>query len=107
MVLFDCRFERVENFPRRHAVQIGNPANRDEVVKIIVDTTGASADIARQMLAFDYEPYRGVMPRQGEISMAGMSEVIALLGETGDLQPPLPTPERFVDLQYLKAAGLQ
>jgi ABC-type nitrate/sulfonate/bicarbonate transport system substrate-binding protein len=86
---------------------IGNPANRDEVVKIIVDTTGASADIARQMLAFDYEPYRGVMPRQGEISMAGMSEVIALLGETGDLQPPLPTPERFVDLQYLKAAGLQ
>ena len=86
---------------------IGDPANRDEVVAIIVDTTGAPADVARQMLSFYYEPYRGVMPKQGEINMAGMNEVIELLGESGDLQPPLPPAERFVDLRYLAAAGLQ
>lgn len=86
---------------------IANPANRDETVKIISDTTGATADVARRMLAFYYEPYRGVMPKHGEISMAGMNEVIELLGETGDLQPPLPSAEKFVDLQYLQAAGLQ
>ena len=86
---------------------IGDPANRAETIKLITDTTGATTDIARQMLAFYYEPYRGVMPKQGEISMVGVSEVIELLGETGDLHPPLPSAERFVDLQYLKAAGLQ
>ena len=31
----------------------------------------------------------------------------ALLGETGDLKAPLPPAERFVDLRYLAAAGLQ
>jgi hypothetical protein len=59
------------------------------------------------MLSFYYEPDRGVMPRQGEIDMAGMREVIELLGGSGGLAPPLPPPQRFVDLQYLEAARLQ
>jgi hypothetical protein len=59
------------------------------------------------MLAFYYEPDRGVMPKQAEISMAGMSKVIELLAEAGELKAPLPAAERFVDLQYLKAAGMQ
>jgi hypothetical protein len=33
--------------------------------------------------------------------------VIALMGEAGALKAPLPAPDRFVDLQYLHAAGLQ
>jgi hypothetical protein len=47
------------------------------------------------------------MPKQAEISMAGMTKVIELLGETGELKTPLPAADRFVDLQYLKAAGMQ
>ncbi|MEA2990257.1 MAG: hypothetical protein QOG83_2968 [Alphaproteobacteria bacterium] len=82
-------------------------ANRDEVAKIVVETTGAPDDVARAMLAFYYEPDRGVMPKQAEIDMAGMAKVIELLGQTGELKTPLPAAERFVDLQYLKAAGLQ
>src|SRR5262245_24585977 len=84
-----------------------DPANRDEVARTIVDTTGAPLDVARSMLSFYYEPDRGVMPKQAEISMAGMTKVIELLGETGELKAPLPAAERFVDLQYLKAAGMQ
>jgi hypothetical protein len=38
---------------------------------------------------------------------AALAAVINLLGGTGALKPPLPAAERFVDLQYLKAAGLQ
>ena len=30
-----------------------------------------------------------------------------MMGEAGVLKPPLPQPERFVDLQYLRAAGVQ
>jgi hypothetical protein len=48
-----------------------------------------------------------VMPRQAEISLPGVAKVIELLGVTGALKAPLPAAERFVDLQYLKAAGLQ
>jgi ABC-type nitrate/sulfonate/bicarbonate transport system substrate-binding protein len=84
-----------------------DPKNRDEVVAILSETTNASPQVARQMLAFYYEPDRGVMPRQAEISLPGVAKVIELLGMSGALKAPLPAAERFVDLQYLKAAGLQ
>ena len=84
-----------------------DPNNRDEVAAILAETTGAPPDVARAMLAFYYEPDRGVMPRQAEISLPGVAKVIELLGVSGALKTPLPAAERFVDLQYLKAAGLQ
>jgi ABC-type nitrate/sulfonate/bicarbonate transport system substrate-binding protein len=82
-------------------------ANRDEVVKIMGETLHAPADVSRAMLEFYFEPDRGALPKQGEISMPGMAKVIELLGQTGKLKPPLPPAEKFVDLQYLHAAGLQ
>ena len=63
-----------------------DPQNRDEVARTIVETTGAPLHVARSMLSFYYEPDRGVMPKQAEISMAGMAKVIELLGETGELK---------------------
>ena len=45
--------------------------------------------------------------KQGEIDVKGFAEVIRVMGEAGELKPPLPPVERFIDLQYLKAAGLQ
>jgi ABC-type nitrate/sulfonate/bicarbonate transport system substrate-binding protein len=86
---------------------VRDPKNRDEVVTILSETTGAPPDVARQMLAFYYEPDRGVMPRQAEISLPGIAKVIELLGMTGAVKAPLPAADRFVDLQYLQAAGLQ
>jgi ABC-type nitrate/sulfonate/bicarbonate transport system substrate-binding protein len=86
---------------------MGDPKNRGEVAAILTETTGAPPDVARAMLAFYYDPYRGVMPRQAEISLPGVAKVIELLGITGALKAPLPAAEQFVDLQYLKAAGLQ
>ncbi len=82
-------------------------ANRDEVAGLAAETTGAPIDVMRAVLAFYYDPDRGVMPKQGEIDMAGIAKVIELLGGSGELKAPLPAAERFVDLQYLKAAGLQ
>jgi hypothetical protein len=48
-----------------------------------------------------------VVPKQGEIDIKGFNEVIRIMGEAGELKPPLPPAERFIDLRYLKAAGLQ
>ena len=84
-----------------------DPANRDEVVRIVVETTGSTEAIARQTLQLYFEPDRGVVPKQGEIDVKGFSEVIRIMGEVGELKAPLPPVERFIDLQFLKAAGIQ
>lgn len=84
-----------------------DPASREEVVKIILDTTSSSEEIARQILALYFEPDRGVVPKQGELDLKGLAQVIQFMAEAGELKPPLPSPERFVDLQYLRAAGIQ
>jgi ABC-type nitrate/sulfonate/bicarbonate transport system substrate-binding protein len=84
-----------------------DPETRDELIKTIVDTTGSSEEIARQTVSLYFEPDRGVVPKQGELDLKGLGQVIQFMSETGNLQPPLPSPERFVDLQYLRAAGIQ
>jgi ABC-type nitrate/sulfonate/bicarbonate transport system substrate-binding protein len=84
-----------------------DPAHREEVAQIMVETMGISAPIARQILVLYFEPDRGVMPKQAEISLPGLTKVIELLGGVGELKAPLPPAERFIDLQYLKAVGAQ
>jgi len=80
-------------------------ANRDEVATLAAEMTGAPIEVMRAVLAFYYEPDRGVMPKQGEIDMAGVAKVIELLGRTGELKAPLPSAERFVDLQVGKVCS--
>src|SRR5213594_1487234 len=82
-----------------------DPANREKIVKIILDTTRTSEDIARKTLALYFEPDRGVVPKQGELDLKGLGQVIQFMSEAGELKPPLPSAEKFVDLQYLRAAG--
>jgi ABC-type nitrate/sulfonate/bicarbonate transport system substrate-binding protein len=86
---------------------IRDPANRQTVVKIIVETTDSPADVAEQTLKLFFEPERNVLPKQGEINLKGLAQVIAFMGEAGTIKAPLPSPERFVDLQYLKLAGIR
>ena len=47
------------------------------------------------------------LPKKAEINLKGLEQVIAFMGEAGNLTPPLPAAERFVDLQYLHAAGIK
>ena len=62
--------------------------------------------IAAQTLDLFNEPGH-VLPKRGEIDLKGLQQVIAMMAEAGLLKPPLPQAERFVDLQYLKEAGVQ
>ena len=84
-----------------------DPSKRDEIVGTVTETTGTSETIARQILQLYFEPERGVFPKQGEIDVKGFAEVIRVMAEAGEIKAPLPTAERFIDLQFLKAAGLQ
>jgi ABC-type nitrate/sulfonate/bicarbonate transport system substrate-binding protein len=84
-----------------------DPKHRDEVVRMAIEVTGSSEEIARQTLALYFDPDRGVVPKQAELDVKGLGQVIQFMAEAGELKPPLPPPERFIDLQYLRAAGLQ
>lgn len=86
---------------------IRDPANRATVVHTIVKTTGVTPAIAAKTMALYLDPDRGVLPKQGEISLKGLAAVIAMMGKAGELKPPLPKPQRFVDLSYLHAAGIE
>lgn len=86
---------------------MNDPANRADVVALIAEATRAPIDIAAEIYAYYFEPYRGIMPRRGEINMEGMSSVVSLMHEGGEIAAPLPDASRFVDLTFLEKAGLQ
>ena len=86
---------------------IRDPAKRDEVARTIVETTGFAEANARLTLSLYFEPERNVLPLAGEIDPKGLATAIAFMAEADVLKPPLPGPERFVDLQYLQAAGVK
>ena len=86
---------------------IRDPANRKAVAKTIVETTGSSAAIAEQTLMLYFEPERNVLPRQGELNLDGLTQVIAFMSEAGTIKTPLPAAKQFADLQYLHAAGVK
>jgi ABC-type nitrate/sulfonate/bicarbonate transport system substrate-binding protein len=86
---------------------IREPANRPAVVKIIVETIDSNPEIAAQTLKLFFEPERNVLPQQAEINLKGLAQVIAFMGEAGTVKQPLPAAERFVDIQYLRRAGIQ
>jgi ABC-type nitrate/sulfonate/bicarbonate transport system substrate-binding protein len=85
---------------------MADPANRDDVIKLGTTTTGAPSDVVAEIYRIYYEPYKGVLPKHGEISMSGLDKVIELLGGSGVLEKPLPPAAKFVDLRFLKAAGM-
>jgi ABC-type nitrate/sulfonate/bicarbonate transport system substrate-binding protein len=86
---------------------IRDPAKRSAVVQALVETTGVSSGIAERTLALYFEPDRKVLPHQGEIDLDGFARGLVFMAEAGQLKPPLPAAERFVDLQYLQAAGIR
>ena len=77
---------------------------RGAVTDIIVEMTGVSREVAADVLALYFEPEREVLPREGEINMKALSQVITMMAETGALSAPLPSPETLVDRQFLEAA---
>ena len=92
---------------RRRSPSSAIPRTARTVIKTIADTTGFAEANARLTLSLYFEPEQHVLPMRGEIGMKGMETAISFLGEAGVIKPPLPPAERFVDLQYLRAAGLQ
>jgi NitT/TauT family transport system substrate-binding protein len=87
---------------------IHDPMHRDEVVKILADSTGFPEASARQVLTFYLdEGDKGIVPKQAEVNVKGVDQMIAIMAQADVIHRPLPGAERFVDLQYLQAAGIR
>jgi ABC-type nitrate/sulfonate/bicarbonate transport system substrate-binding protein len=86
---------------------MNDPKNRGEVTRIVSDSLKVSEETAAQIFAPYLERDKNVLPKRGELSLKAFNQVLALMGESGVIPAPVPPAERFVDLQYLKAAGIQ
>lgn len=86
---------------------INDPKNRAEVTNIVKETLKVSDDVAREIFAPYAEPDKNVLPRRGELSVKAFNQVLALMAEAGVIPTPPAPAERFIDLRYLQAAGIQ
>jgi ABC-type nitrate/sulfonate/bicarbonate transport system substrate-binding protein len=81
--------------------------NRDELITYIAASTRRSEHVVRRIFSPYLDPGKNVLPRRGELDMAAFRRVLDLMGDAGVIPSPAAPAERFVDLQYLKAAGIQ
>jgi ABC-type nitrate/sulfonate/bicarbonate transport system substrate-binding protein len=86
---------------------MNDPKNRGEVTSLVKDSLKVSDEIAREIFAPYLEPGKNVLPKRGELSLNAFNRVLTLMGEAGVIATPVPSAERFIDLRYLKAAGIQ
>jgi len=86
---------------------INDAKNRGEVTNIIMESLKVSDEIARQLFAPYIVPDKNVLPKRGELDLSAFNRVLALMGDAGVIPTPVAPAERFVDLRYLKAAGIQ
>jgi ABC-type nitrate/sulfonate/bicarbonate transport system substrate-binding protein len=81
--------------------------NHGEVLNIVKESLKISDETARQIFAPYTQPDKSVLPRRGELDLQAFDRVLTLMGEAGVIPTPVASATRFVDLQYLKAAGIQ
>ncbi|HEV8720747.1 MAG TPA: hypothetical protein VGW77_08925 [Candidatus Binatia bacterium] len=86
---------------------MNNPKNRAEVTSVVKALLKVPEEIATEIFAPYMEPEKNVLPKRGELSIKSISQVLALMVEAGVVPTPVPPAERFVDLQYLRAAGIR
>ena len=86
---------------------INDAKNHDEVLNIVKDTLKISDETARQIFAPYTQPDNNVLPRRGELDLRAFDRVLSLMGEAAVIPSPVAPASRFVDLQFLKSAGIQ
>ena len=86
---------------------MNDPKNRADVTSILKESLKVSDEIARQLFAPYTEPNKNVLPKRGELDLKAFDRVLKLMGEVGAIPTPVPSADRFIEMRYLKAAGIQ
>jgi NitT/TauT family transport system substrate-binding protein len=80
-----------------------DPANKEQAITILIEATKAQPKYARQTYELYIEDVKTQTP-DGSANLPGIQTAIELLGEAGDLSPPLPAASKVVDERYLQQA---
>ncbi|HBA40209.1 MAG TPA: hypothetical protein DCZ05_10850 [Deltaproteobacteria bacterium] len=76
--------------------------NLEAAAEFATKEVGVPATYARR--GIDYFIKTKLYPRDGSITIEGIKVNLEVLAKDGLLNPPLPSPEKYVDLSYLKQA---
>lgn len=82
---------------------LADPANKEEGIRILAESTRTAPDLARRSWEYVFEQI-DARARDGEVHVPGVVTIIEQLGEIGELSRPLPPPERYIDTRYLEEA---
>ncbi|OGQ49616.1 MAG: hypothetical protein A3I10_06785 [Deltaproteobacteria bacterium RIFCSPLOWO2_02_FULL_57_26] len=74
----------------------------DEAAQLFTSEAGAKPPYPRR--GIDYFTRNKVFPTDGALTLEGLMANLQVLGRDGLLKEPLPPPEKYVDLSYLKQA---
>ena len=102
--------EAVQRYVRALAASlrfIRDPGHRADVERTLTETTDATPEIAARILSLYLNPDRGVLPKQGEFDIKGFAQVLDMMHETGAIKGETPAVSRFIDQQFLRAAGIE
>ena len=86
---------------------INDAKNRLEVTNVVKETLKVSDDVAREIFAPYGQADKNVLPKRGELNVKAFNQVLAPMAGAGVIPTPAAPAERFIDLRYLQAAGIQ
>lgn len=79
-------------------------ANKGESIKLLAKELKLEDRYARPLYEMYFESKNIIVAKDGEVDMAGLQAVIDAMAEQGDFKPPIPRPEKYVDLSYWREA---
>ncbi|HZU05940.1 MAG TPA: ABC transporter substrate-binding protein [Chloroflexota bacterium] len=88
---------------RRAVDWLYDPANKEEAIAILAERTRQEEKYARQTYELAVQQER-MFAEQARIRPQGLQAVLELLAEVGELQRPLPSPEKYIDTSYWERA---
>jgi ABC-type nitrate/sulfonate/bicarbonate transport system substrate-binding protein len=90
---------------------INDPKNRAELTMMIAEITGDPPTIVNQVAASYADPKREILTAKGELNPAWFNNLLVMAKAAGKdaglWDKPFPPAEKFYDLSYGKAAGIQ
>ena len=80
-----------------------DPQNKSEAIQVFREANPDSPEQAEESYEESIHPNFGVPP-QGEVDRKGIQSILEIREVMGEMEAPLPSPEKYVDESYLRKA---
>ena len=80
-----------------------DPRNRQSCLDLLAKYAGIKGSSAKITLEALLDPKHGIYPK-AQLNRSGIAAVLELRAEMGFLSPPVPSPQKYLDLSYYRKA---